>query len=92
MFVLISVFRLYMFNDNDKVIHCHKILNLLNNWKFEFLSQLNLYILKKLLNFANEKKAKVKKDTNKIDKFEYFKKNFIVFESTYQSALKFIDL
>ena len=42
-----------------------------------------MYVLKKLLNFANEKKAKVKKDTNKIDKFEYFKKNLIVFESTF---------
>ena len=83
-----SIFRSYIFNNNDEVIYHHKLLNLSNDRKFEFLSQFDLYVLKKLLNFTNEKRAKVNKDTNKVNEFEYFKKKFIVFESTFLISVK----
>ena len=43
----------------------------------------DLYVLRKSLNFANEKRAKVNRNTNKINEFKYFKRNFVVFESTF---------
>ena len=48
MFILMSIFHLYVFNDNNKMIHRHKMSNSLNNRKFELLLQLNFYILKKI--------------------------------------------
>ena len=88
MFVLMSIFRSYVFNDNDEMIHRHKMLNSLNDRKFKFLSQFNLYVLKKSLNFANKRKARINKSTNKIKKFEYFRKNFINFESTFSISVE----
>ena len=83
-----SIFRSYVFNNNNEIIYCHKMLNLSNNQKFKFLSQFNLYVLKKSFNFASEKKARVNKSINKINKFEYFRRNFVIFKSTFLINVK----
>ena len=40
------IFCSYILNDNDKMIYYYKVSNSLNGRKFEFLSQLDLYVLK----------------------------------------------
>ena len=79
MFILILIFYLHVLDNNDEMIHRHKMLNSSNNRKSKFLSQFNLYVLKKSSNFANEEKTKTNEDTNKINKFKYFEKNLVVF-------------
>ena len=37
-FVLILIFRSYIFNDNDEIIYRHKVSSSSNDRKFEFLS------------------------------------------------------
>ena len=87
-FVLMSILHSYILDDNNEMIHRHKMSNLLNDWKFEFFLQFDLYILKRSLNFANEERVKVNKDTNKRYKFEYFKKDLVILESTFSINIK----
>ena len=83
MSVLTLIICLYVLDDNNKMIHYHKMSNLSNNRKFEFLSHFNLYILKKLLNFVNEERARINKNMNKVNKFKFFKRNLVVSESMF---------
>ena len=78
MSVLMSVLRSHVLDDNDEVIHRHKVPDSSSDRKFEFLSQLGLYVLKRSLNLVNEGRARIDRGTNKVDGFGYFRRDLVV--------------
>ena len=76
--VLMPILRPHMLDDNDEVVHRHKVPGSSSGRKSEFLPQLGLYILGRSLDLANGGRARVDKGTNKVDGFGYFRRDLVV--------------
>ena len=76
--VLMSVLRSHVLDDNDEVVHRHKVPGFSSDRKSEFLPQLGLYVLGRSLDLANGGRARVDRGTNKVDGFGYFRRDLVV--------------
>ena len=80
--VLMPVLRPHVLDDNDEVIHRHKVPSSSSNRESEFLPQLDLYVLKRSSDLANGGRARADGGTNKVDRFGYFGKDLVVSRPT----------
>ena len=76
--VLMPVLRPHVLDDNDEVVHRHKVPGSLSGQKSEFLLQLSLYVLGRSLDLTNGGRARVDRGTNKVDGFRYFRRDLVV--------------
>ncbi len=86
MSILMSILLPHVFNDNDEVIHRHEVPSSSSNRKFEFLPQLRLYVLGRSLDLTNQGRARMSESTNKVDGFEYFRRDLVIIRPTLSTS------
>lgn len=82
MSVLIPILLPHVLNDNGEVVHRHEVPGPSSSRKSEFLLQLGLYILGRSLDLTNRGKARMGGSTDKVDGFEYFRRDLIITRPT----------
>ena len=91
MFVLMPILLLavYMFNDDNEIIHCHEMPSPASRRKSKFFPQFGLYILKELIRLISKReRTRNERSTNKINRFEHFRRNLVIVGSTLSVSIK----